>query len=523
MNSLKRILAAVLLLALAASVLFSCKKNETAATTAASTAEPGDDDFDLVSTADPTFDYFRSDLSGYVTVTEADFDGLLVSLDLTDDDVDAYLNDYLLPTYRTPNLTTDVAVKSEDKIYVWYVGYTDDFPFDGGSNADDEEPYSLTVGASELNFPGFDTALIGAIPESTSDENPLTVNVTFPADYEDERLAGKDARFKVVIVGIVDGDETVTDRAVQDGDTVKIRYTGYTDNYAFTGGSNMDYDEPYELVIGSNSFIAGFEDALIGVIPAETAKDNLHTITVTFPADYRNTDLAGKEARFDVAIDGIFDGTYTVPELTADFVTNKLKFETAETDVVAAYRADLLKQMRENKVQNLESHKLSRIIDALLDKLTFGETLPEGEAERYENGWIADVEYYYEYYNYMSMIYYGEAYFEDLDEAGCDYVGLGPGSDWRTFLHDYAGKLVKQYLVLNSIARLSAVTISEDDAKEWVRDQADQNGVDVAAVLAHYSIEDVYSLIAAEKAQRILLTLVEFDYGELPIAAEAAE
>ena len=523
MNSLKRILAAVLLLALVASVLFSCKKDKPDETTAATDADPADADFDLVSTANPTFDYFRADLSAYLTLTEADYNGLPVSLDLTDGDVDDYLNEYLLPSHRTPNLTTDVAVKDGDKIYVWYVGYTDDFPFDGGSNADDEEPYSLKIGESELTFPGFDTALIGTVPESTSDENPLTVNVTFPADYEDERLAGKDARFKVVIIGIVDGDALVPDRAVQNGDTVKIRYTGYTDDYAFTGGSNMEYDEPYELEIGSNSFINGFEDALIGVIPSETSKDNLHTITVTFPADYRNTDLAGKEARFDVAIDGIFDGTYTTPELTADFITNVLKFETEETDVVAAYRADLLKQMRESKVENLESHKLSRIIDALLDKVSFGDALPEGEAERFENGWIEDIEYYYEYYNYMSSVYYGSAYFEDLDEAGREYVGLGPDGDWRAFLHEYAEKLVKQYLVLNTVARLSAITISEDEAKEWIRGQADQNGVEVSAVLAHYSIEEVYSLIAAEKAQRILLTLAEFDYGELPIAAEAAE
>ena len=364
--------------------------------------------------------------------------------------------------------------------------------------------------------------LIGAIPQDTSDENPLTVNVTFPADYADARLAGKDARFKVVIVGIVDGDAIVIDRAVQDGDTVKIRYTGYTDNYAFTGGSNMEYDEPYELEIGSNSFINGFEDALIGVIPSETSKDNLHTITVTFPADYRNTDLAGKEARFDVAIDGIFDGTYTTPELTAEFITGKLNFETEETDVVAAYRADLLNQMRENKVANLESHKLNRIVDALLDKVTFGDALPEGEAQRFEDGWIADIEYYYEYYNYMSAIYYGSAYFADLDEAGRDYTGLGPDGDWRAFLHEYAEKLVKQYLVLNMVARLSAITISEEDAKQWVRDQATDNGVDVATVLDYYSIEDIYSLIAGEKGWQILNTLVVFDYGELPIETLAA-
>ena len=524
MNVFKRILAATLLLCIVASLFAACGKNKdkTDETTAAETESDAVADFDLVSTADPTFDYFRADLSEYLTMTEADYDGVRIALDVTAQEVEDYLNDNLLPSYRTPNVKTDEAVKDGDTTYIWYTGYVDDFPFDDGSNADDAEPYALTIGDSKLTFPGFDTALIGVIPADTSDENPLTVNVTFPADYADARLAGKDARFKVVIAGIVDGENTVTDRAVQNGDVVKIRYTGYTDNYAFTGGSNMADEDPYELVIGSDSFIDGFEDALIGVIPADTSKENLHTITVTFPAEYRNTDLAGKEARFDVAIKGIFDGTYTVPELTADFITNTLKFETEETDVIAAFRADLLKDMRQDKVDNLESHKLIRVTETLIAALSFGETLPEGEVERIEDRWIEAIEYYYDYYNYMSAIYYGSAYFEDLDDAGCWYFNLGPGADWRAFSHEEAVKSVKQSMILNSVARLSAIVISEEDAKQWIRDQATDNGVDVATVLDYYSIEDVYSLIAAEKGWQILNTLVEYDYGELPIETLSA-
>ena len=525
MNVCKRLLAAALLLCVLISLFVSCgkDKNKTGETTAETTVADALDDFDLVSTADPTFDYYRADLSGYLTITEADYDGVRVALDLTEDDVNDYLNEYLLPSYRTPNMTTDEAVKDGDKIYLWYTGYVDDFPFDGGNNRDDAEPHSITVGSEDPLFPGFDAGLVGVIPQEVTEENPLTVAVTFPADYEDARLSGKEARFKVVIVGIVDGEETVTDRAVQNGDVVKIWYTGYVDNYAFSGGSNMADEDPDELVIGSGSFIAGFEEKLIGVIPQDTSKDNLYTITVSFPAEYRNTDLAGKEARFDVAIAGVFDGTYTTPELTEDFIKNKLQFETEETDVVAAFRFDLLKQLRESTVADLESHKITRTLKVLRDSIAFGETLPAGEADLYEGRWLDAIDYYYEYYNYMAAIYYGSSYFEDLDDAGRWFFGLGADADWRTFMHEQAEEMVKDNLILNAVARLSGIMISEEDAKEWVREQADYNGVDAAAVLDHYSVEEVYSAYAAEKARQILLSFVVFDYGELPIENVTAD
>ena len=528
MNALKRILAAVLLLSTLVSLLAACgkdkdKTDETTAETTAAETDPLDADFDLVSTADPTFDYYHSDTSPYLTITEADFNSLRVSVDVTESDVEEYITDFLLPSYRTPIMATDRAVKDGDLVYVYYTGYTDDFPFDGGSNADDSDPYTLVIGSASLTFPGFDTALIGVVPSETSDDNPLTVNVTFPADYADAKLAGKAARFKVVIVGIIEGEATVTDRAVQDGDAVRIWYTGYTDDYAFLGGSNMDSLEPYELEIGSGSFVGTFEEQLIGVIPSETSKENPHTITVTFPENYRNTDLAGKESRFDVVITGIFDNAYSTPELTVEFVTEKLGFETEDEDVLAAFRAELRDQMRQNKVESLTTHKLIRALEELFKIVTFTGTLPEGEAEKTEERMMGEVNYYYQYYNYMSAIYYGSAYFEDLDEAGRWYYGLGPDADWEAYQHSEAERVVKQNLVLNMIARLSGITITEEDAKEWVRDQARSNDVDIAAVLEYYSIEEIYSKIASEKAQQILLTIVEFDYGGLPIDdAEAA-
>ena len=78
----------------------------------------------------------------------------------------------------------------------------------------------------------------------------------------------------------------VTDRAVEDGDLITIDYVGKKDGEAFSGGSA----EGYQLKIGSNTFIDGFEEGLIGVMPGDTVD-----LDLTFPESYsRNQDLAGQ-------------------------------------------------------------------------------------------------------------------------------------------------------------------------------------------------------------------------------------
>ena len=107
-------------------------------------------------------------------------------------------------------------------------------------------------------------------------------------------------------------EENVTDETeAADGDEVTIDFKGTIDGEAFDGGSAEDQ----ELVIGSNSFIPGFEDQLIGMKKGEE-KD----ITVTFPADYPASNLAGKEAVFHVALKNL--KKEILPELTDEFVAS---------------------------------------------------------------------------------------------------------------------------------------------------------------------------------------------------------
>ena len=94
--------------------------------------------------------------------------------------------------------------------------------------------------------------------------------------------------------------DTDSSLEVKDGDTVNIDYVGKIDDVAFDGGSTDGNGT--DLVIGSGSYIDNFEEQLIGAHPGDKVE-----VTVTFPDDYQATDLAGKEAVFDVTVNGIYE------------------------------------------------------------------------------------------------------------------------------------------------------------------------------------------------------------------------
>ncbi|MBN1778489.1 MAG: trigger factor [Clostridiales bacterium] len=123
----------------------------------------------------------------------------------------------------------------------------------------------------------------------------------------------------------------ITDRAAKDGDEVNLDYSGSVDGVKFDGGTA----ERQKLVIGSKSFIPGFEEQLIGMNIGEE-KD----ITVTFPAEYNAEELKDKDAVFHVKINAI--SHEELPELDDEFAADVSEFETLKE-----YTDDLKKKLQE--------------------------------------------------------------------------------------------------------------------------------------------------------------------------------
>ena len=129
----------------------------------------------------------------------------------------------------------------------------------------------------------------------------------------------------------------VTDRPAKNGDTANIDYEGFADGVAFEGGKA----EKQDLKLGSNTFIPGFEDQVIG----HSVGDEFE-IQVTFPTEYHAPELAGKDATFKIKLNGL---KYTeLPEVDDEFAK-----DVSEFDTLAEYKADLKAKIQKRICKNI--------------------------------------------------------------------------------------------------------------------------------------------------------------------------
>ena len=228
------------------------------------------------------------------------------------------------------------------------------------------------------------------------------------------------------------------DRKAELGDVVTINFTGYMDGEPFEGGSGQDFD----LHLGINQFIPGFEGQLVGF----GAGDDV-TVNVTFPENYPKEQLAGKPAVFEVEIIDVQERE--LPELDDEFAETISEFETIEE-----YREDLKIKIKEFKEKNLEGTKRNYVLKRLVESSSM--VVPESMYlarldEMMEDFSLQvrmrgmDVE------NYMR--------FSDLTEEGLK-------ASWRA----KAEVDVKSALALHAVAIKENFTADEEDVKAKVAD-----------------------------------------------------
>ncbi|MBQ4090902.1 MAG: FKBP-type peptidyl-prolyl cis-trans isomerase [Clostridia bacterium] len=244
----------------------------------------------------------------------------------------------------------------------------------------------------------------------------------------------------------------ITDRPVKKGDTVYIYYEGLLDGKAFQGGTYAETDtsEPADLKIGSGSFIAGFEDGLIGVIPEETSKENPVALNLTFPENYHSKDLAGKAVVFNVYIKYISNETY-VPEYTKETITDIIGFEAEGEDVFGEfedYIRTLLKEEQDEQV-------LSELSKLLLEGIEV-KSYPEQSVDYWYANYCDQIQQYVDYY-----AAYG--YKVTFEEMAIQMLGLKAGDNWKAELTEFAENTVKSKMVYYYIAQQNGITVSGEE------------------------------------------------------------
>lgn len=239
--------------------------------------------------------------------------------------------------------------------------------------------------------------------------------------------------------------------AIEDGDTLNIDYEGRIDGKKFEGGSN----ESDELTIGSDKFISGFEDGLIGKTVGDEVELNL-----TFPENYDNKKLRGKDVVFDVKINSAT--RETIPEYDLDYVKENTKYKSLK-----AYENAVAKQLYTEKETEAVNNQKTTLWSEALEN-TKVKKYPEEELE------------YYIQFNSDQIDEMAKTYGMKRKEMLSSY-GFGNEKEFKAVNEDSSKMRVKQEMLIKYIADKEGLEYTDDEKEALIAD-FEKQGYDAEAV-----------------------------------------
>ena len=304
-----------------------------------------------------------------------------------------------------------------------------------------------------------------------------------------------DEKKKELLKSLATTEPIKSKRALKKGDFAKFDFEGFVDGVAFEGGKA----ENFTLEIGSGRFIPGFEDAMVGMKEGEN-KD----IKVTFPKDYGSANLAGKEAVFKIKLHEIKE--LKIPELSAEILKQILPNEKAPSE----------KLLDEKISEQIENEKLFKLInedlkekfgEALLKKFDFD--LPRGVVEQeidvqFRNAWSGFSQ-------------------KELDEIRGDSDKY---QKKRESFRNEAQKSVKFTFVVDELARLRGVSVSDNEVVQAVYFEAYRYNQDPKALLESYQQQGILPAIKMSLIESKLFNDIfapKKDENSAPKAKSASE
>ena len=271
------------------------------------------------------------------------------------------------------------------------------------------------------------------------DYKGLTVEVT-KQEVTDADIDARIEQDRQKVARTVD----VEGRALENGDTVNLDYAGSVDGVAFEGGTA----EGQTLTLGSNQFIPGFEEQMVGMNIGEE-KD----LNVTFPEQYHAAELVGKAAVFHVKVNS---ATHTeLPELNDEFAADASEYNT-----FAEYKDSIVKELNEKAAKNNEV----AVENALVEKATANAQMdiPEAMIRDQVNYILREMQ--------MRMAYQGlrlEDYLKYTGQTVEQLAGMYKGE---------AEQRVKMELTLEAIRKAEGVEPTDEDVQKQIAEQAERMG-----------------------------------------------
>lgn len=237
------------------------------------------------------------------------------------------------------------------------------------------------------------------------------------------------------------------DRPAENGDRVLLDYSGSVDGEKFDGGTAEDQT----LVLGSNTFIPGFEDQLVGAVAGES-----RDVNVTFPTEYHAEHLAGKAAVFACTVKAV--QKKELPEIDDEFIGDISEFETVD-----AWKADKKEKMLAEKKQSLDNMRENLAIKGACDNATVD--IPDCMIERQVDYMMQDIKYRLagsglDFNTYLKYLNTTEA-------------------DLRKTYRTEAEARVKMQLVIEAISKAENVQATDEEIEEEIKKYAENGSTDV--------------------------------------------
>jgi len=261
----------------------------------------------------------------------------------------------------------------------------------------------------------------------------------------------------------------LVDRPAQNGDTVLIDYSGFVGDEQFEGGTA----ERQPLALGSNSFIPGFEEQLVGATVGEE-----RDVKVTFPEEYHSADLAGKEAIFKCKVHEIKE--MEKPELNDEFAKDVSEFDTLE---------ELKKDSREKLEKTAASKAEYETKNAVLEKVYEANEIdiPEVMVEDQIDEMMQEFD--------QQLKYQGldlQKYFEYLQKEP---------KEFREELRADAYKKVKTRLIVEAVANAEKMEATDEDMEAELKAMAEQYKMEVEKLKEVMKAEN-YTYVAKDIKMR---------------------
>lgn len=237
---------------------------------------------------------------------------------------------------------------------------------------------------------------------------------------------------------------TIEDRPVEKGDIATIDFEGFVDGKAFEGGKA----ENHELEIGSNSFIPGFEDQVIGI-----KIDEEKEIKVKFPDEYFSKDLAGKDATFKVKVKEI--KKKELPELDDDFAKDVSEFNT-----IKELKEDIKNRIQKQNDEKAKYETEEAVIKAICEEIKVN--IPSGMVETETDNMIKDIE--------QRLAYQGLKIEQYLQMMGKTI------EDTKKEYEPQAIERIKSRLAIEAIIKAEKIEATDEEIDEKIKEMAKNYG-----------------------------------------------